>query len=238
VVLMLFCLVAAALGASAEQVEARLEEVAPMREMRLAGQLPPASSADVKKAVQGQIIVNVSGNFAQATAVLNVPIGQLWAGINDETRHPGYTAVAYAELMSGGACQSGRATLLYLPIPVPMVDDRWWINHIYANDKIARESGNSVREMVFRGSTDPAEVVTESGKKIIQKAEPIASTYGGWFVVAIDQFSTYIEYHSVTDPGSGIPSSVTSRLAAQGVRDQILAVQKFAKEGNPVCPVY
>ncbi len=235
---MLLALIALASAVTFEQVDARLDEVDALRGLRYLSGLSRPSDADVRKAVGGTVVVGVSGNSAWATAVVSVPIGQLWAGLNDETRHPGYTAVAYSELLRGRPCESGRQVLQYLPIPVPMVDDRWWVTTISANDKLARESGNSVREMVWTGSVDPHLVTSASGQKIIQKAEPIGSTSGGWLMVAIDQFSTYVEYFSYTDPGDGIPTSISSRLAGQGVRDTVMAIQRFAREGKPVCPVY
>ncbi len=95
-----------------------------------------------------------------------------------------------------------------------------------------------MRELAWKSSVDPAEVTSESGKKIIAEGSPIGSTRGAWFLVAIDQFSTYVEYYSNTDPGEGIPQSVSSRLAVGGVKSAIEAMQKFAKEGRPVCPVF
>lgn len=229
-------LLAAAFAATYDQIQARLTEIEPLRESRLERGAPRSSEDDIRKAAQGTVAVHVSGYKAWATTVINLPIGKFWAGLNDETRHPGYTAVAYSELIKGSPCQSGRAVLQYLPIP--MVSDRWWIGHIRSNSNIARQSSNSVRELVWRGSVDPAEVTTASGRKIIDKAEPVGSTRGGWFLVAVDQFSTYVEYYSKTNPGEGIPSSISSRLAAQGVRDNIAAMKKFATTGRPVCRVF
>ena len=227
---------AVAYAATLDQIQARLAEIEPLRASRLERAAPRSTDDDVRKAAQGSVAVHVSGYKAWATAVLNLPIGKFWAGLNDETRHPGYTAVAYSELIKGSPCQSGRAVLQYLPIP--MVTDRWWIGHIRSNANIARASSNSVREMVWRGSVDPTEVTTESGRKIIDKAAPVGSTRGGWLLVAIDQFTTYVEYYSSTNPGEGIPSSISSRLAGQGVRDNIDAMKKFATTGRPVCRVF
>jgi hypothetical protein len=95
-----------------------------------------------------------------------------------------------------------------------------------------------VRELSWKSTVDPAEVTSESGKKMIGEGVPIGSTRGAWFLVAIDQFSTYVEYYSNTDPGAGVPAGISSRLAVGGVKSAIEAMQKFAKEGRPVCPVF
>jgi hypothetical protein len=234
--MLLLCWLKIALGASPDQVEARLAEVAHFRAQRIEANAPVIDPANIRKAAGGSIVSGLDGKRAWGVAVLNVPIGQLWAGLNDETRHPGYTAVSYSELLSGKACESGRAVLQFLPVPV--VADRWWIGHLRANAQLARDSGNSVRELTWKSTVDPAEVTSEAGKKIIGQGQPIGSTRGGWFLVAIDQFSTYVEYYSNTDPGEGIPSSISSRLAVGGVKSAIEAMQKFAKEGRPVCPVF
>jgi len=192
--------------------------------------------ANIRKAAGGTIVTGLDGRRAWGVAVLDVPIGKLWAGLNDETRHPGYTPVTYSELLTGKVCESGRSVLQFLPVPV--VADRWWIGHLRSNAALARASGNSVRELSWKSTVDPAEVTSESGKKMIGEGVPIGSTRGAWFLVAIDQFSTYVEYYSNTDPGAGVPAGISSRLAVGGVKSAIEAMQKFAKEGRPVCPVF
>lgn len=234
---MMLCLIASvAFAVSPDVVEQRLQEIEELRAQRVERGAPPISMANARKAAQGSVVTGVTGSKAWAVAVLNIPIGQLWAGINDETRHPGYTAVAYSELISGRVCGSGRHVLQYLP--VPMISDRWWIAVIRHNRTIIDASGGSVRELYWRSSVDPVEVTSAAGQKMIDAGAPIGSTRGAWLLVAVDQFNTYVEYYSNTDPGAGVPSSITSRLAASGVRDTIKAVHKFSAGGKPVCPVY
>jgi len=223
-------------AATPDEVLARLDEVEPMRALRQEKGAPRPSEADIRKAAQGTVVSGVNGSKAWGVAVFDLPIGKLWAGLNDETRHPGYTAVAYSELLSGQACRSNRRVFQYLPLP--MVDDRWWIGILYQNQALARESGDSVRELYWRSSVDPSEVTSAAAQKLMGEAQPIVSSRGGWFLVAISAWSTYAEYYVNSNPGEGVPTSITSRLAAKGVRDTIAAMEKFAKEGKPVCPVY
>lgn len=223
-------------AATPEQVSQRLADIEALRELRVEKTAPRPSAADVRKAAQGTVVSGLIGRKAWAVAVMDVPIGKLWAGLNDETRQPGYTSIAYAELISGSLCKSNRRVFQYLP--VPMISDRWWIGIRYSNSKLSQASGGSVREMYWRSSTDPTEVTSEAARKLMANAEPIGSTRGGWLLVAIDSFSTYVEYYANSDPGAGVPTSITNRLAAKGVRSTIEAMEKFAKEGRPVCPVY
>ncbi len=184
--------------------------------------------------VTGQVDAS-EGSKAWGAAVVSVPIAKLWAALNDETRHPGYTAVAYSELISGRTCRSGRRVLQYLP--VPMLADRWWIGVLTMNSKITQASGGSVRELSFASSVDASEVTSESGQKMIGKASPIGFSKGGWLLVALDERSTYVEYFVHTDPGGRVPSSMASMFANKGVRENISAIQRFAKEAKASCPV-
>ncbi|MFH1468175.1 MAG: hypothetical protein ABIO70_27560 [Pseudomonadota bacterium] len=234
--LLLATLLTVARGATPDEVVARVQAAAPMRALRTQKSAPQPSEEEIRKAASGTIVSGVRGTTAWGVAVLNLPIGRLWAGLNDETRHPGYTATAYSELMSGQACASGRKVFQYLP--VPMVDDRWWVSVLRTNQPLQRDSGGAMRELYFQGGSDPAQVISAAARKLIPEAAPIRSTRGGWFLIAIDPYTTYVEYHSNTDPGEGVPQSLALKLAARGVRETILAMEKFAKEGHPVCPVF
>ncbi len=230
-----------ALAVTPDEVQARLAEIEPLRAMRITRKPPKMSAGEIRKAASGSIVTGLressSGpSKAYGVALIKLPISKLWAALNDETRHPGYTAVAYSELIKGSPCRSGRRVLQFLP--VPMIDDRWWIGILTINQKLMTASGGSVRELSWRSSINPAEITTASGKKIIQKAEPIGFSAGGWFLVAMDQRTTYAEYYVVSDPGAGVPSSIASRLAKSGVAKNIEAIVRFAREGNPSCPIH
>lgn len=238
--LLLFTLLVTARAATPDQVEARLSEIRSWRELRITQGAPELSAAEVRKAAGGATVtgsLGASGSASRvyAAALVNMGIAQLWAALNDETRHPGYTAVAYSELLKGQPCRSGRRVLQFLP--VPMVSDRWWIGVLTANQDLMRQSGGAVRELSWRSSVDPAEVTSASGQKMIARGSPIAFTRGGWFLVAIDPRNTFVEYFVHTDPGAKIPSAMASMFATRGVRENIDAIVRFAKEGKPSCPI-
>jgi hypothetical protein len=229
----------AAGAATPEELTARLAEIEDQRALRIQASAPRPSDADVRKVAGGVVVSQVleasSGSKAFGLAVVQLSIGVLWAALNDETRHPGYTAVSYSELVSGRPCASGRRVLQFLP--VPMLSDRWWIGVLTKNLELMRATGGSVRELAWKSSVDPAEVTSSSGKAMIAQGEPIGYTRGAWFLVALDERETYLEYFLHTDPGSSIPSSMASMFATRGVRENILAIQKFATEAHPACPI-
>ena len=190
---------------------------------------------------QGNIVTGLldssSGNRAYGVAIVPVSIGRFWAALNDETRHPGYTAVEYSELLDGSVCRGGRKVLQFLPIPVPFVSGRWWIGLPSPNPKVHAASGGAVRELAFSSSTDPSLVQSPGGQKIIRRAEPIGFSRGAWFLVALDENSTYVEYYLHSDPGKGVPTSMAAMFASKGVRNAIQAIHRFAKEARPSCAI-
>jgi hypothetical protein len=118
-----------------------------------------------------------------------------------------------------------------------MVADRWWIGVLTKNGKIMSASGGAMRELAWQSSVDPAEVTTPSGRKIIASAEPIGFTKGAWLLSALDERSTLVEYFVHNDPGGSIPTTMANMFATKGVRDTLAAIERFAKEGNPSCPI-
>ena len=222
-----------------EELAARLAQIEDDRQLRIWPNAPRPSEAELKKIATGAVVTGLidsaNGSKAYGAAVVPVSIGLFWAALNDETRHPGYTPIAYSELLSGRICGSGRHVLQYLPIP--MIADRWWIGILTSNQKLMTASGGSLRELSWGSSVDVAEITTESGKKIIGQAEPIGFSKGAWFLVALDPQSTYLEYYLNTDPGGSIPSSMAAMFATKGVREAITAVQRFATEAKPSCPI-
>lgn len=224
---------------SVEEVQTRLSEVAGHRRLRLQREAPAVSEPELRKVVAGAVVTGTRdatmGSKAYGAAILSVGLPTLWAALNDETRHPGYTAVAYSELLEGRVCHSGRRVLQYLP--VPFITDRWWIGVLTANAGVRSASGGSVRELAFDSLTDPALVKSPGGREMIQSAQPIGFSRGAWFLVALDERSTYVEYYVHTDPGGKIPGSMASRFASRGVRENIEAIQRFAKEVRPSCPI-
>lgn len=232
-------LLSSAFAASPEQLIARLQEIEQHRPMRIQASAPRPTEADLRKAASGVVVTGLleakTGTRAYGVAVVPMSISLFWAALNDETRQPGYTAIGYSEIVSGRPCASGRHVLQFLP--VPMMSDRWWIGILTKNSKLMTASGGAVRELAWQSSIDPAEITSESGKKILTQAEPIGFSRGAWLLVALDEVSTYVEYFLHTDPGGSIPSGMASMFATKGVRDTIDAIQRFAKEAKPSCPI-
>ena len=76
-----------------------------------------------------------------------------------------------------------------------------------------------------------------SGQKMIGNATALGFSKGGWLLVAVDDRHTYVEYFLHTDPGGRIPGGMASMFATKGVRQNIEAITRFAKENTPSCAI-
>ncbi|MEN0063642.1 MAG: hypothetical protein AAGA48_15935 [Myxococcota bacterium] len=242
--LALFLLVLAcntAWGWTPEALADRLASIQSHRQLRTTKGAPIPGEGDLRKVANGNIVTGLlsskEGNRAYGVAIVPLSIGRFWAALNDETRHPGYTAVEYSELLDGSVCREGRKVLQFLPIPVPFVAGRWWIGLPKPNQRVHSASGGAVRELAFSSSTDASLVRSPGGQKVIRRAQPIGYSRGAWFLVALDENATYVEYYLHSDPGSGVPTSMAAMFATKGVRNTIQAIQRFAKEAKPSCAI-
>lgn len=213
---------------------------APYRADRHDSGVPPVPEEAYRTAAGGTVatglveVPGVAARKAYGVGLIDVDIASLWAGLNDETHHPGYTSTGYSELLSGAPCASGRHVLQFLP--VPMVSDRWWITILTANEKIGAASGGSVRELWWTSSTDATEVKSERGKQAIADGIPVAFTKGAWLLLSVDATHTLVEYYVWSDPGGSVPAGAASWFAAGGVTDTLDAIARFTKDGKSQCP--
>jgi hypothetical protein len=222
-------------------VAARVAETESLRALRNAQGAPALQASAWQAAARGEIptgLVSVEGVAARkawGVALLSLDIASIWAGINDETQHPGFTALGHSELVSGRRCESGRHTLQFLPLS--WVSDRWWVSVLTENRVLAERSRGQVLELTWQSSVDPSEVTSERGRQIVRDATPLGWSKGGWYLTSVDAGHTLIEYYTWSDPGGSVPAGMASAFAATGVRNQILAMDKFVRSKLSRCPV-
>lgn len=228
-------------GAPESILLTRIDEVAPYRALRLAPGPPDIPREAYESVAEGRIVTGmqaVEGHAAKkayGAGLIDAPIALLWAAVNDELHHPGYTRITYAELVDGEPCRSGRAVLQFMPVPI--ISDRWWITHLSSNEGIWEASGGAVRELYWSSTVDPDEVTSERGREVVSQNTPVGFTRGGWLLVEIDDASTLLEYYIWTDPGGRIPKAAANLFAAGGIRDAIEAMGRYVHEATPTCPV-
>ncbi len=237
---MLAMLALPAMAYDADALMERLDEVKLHRALRLATVAPELTDKEYRAAADGKIatgVMKVEGHSAKlgyGVGVLDVGIDDLWAGINDETRHGDILPLSHTEIVHGSECQSGRRVLMVLPLPV--VSDRWWINENTYNPAITQASGGTLRELSWSSLDDPASHAMSTGAKAaVDGLVPVEYNRGAWFLIALDDSHTLAEYHSWVDPGGSIPAYGASMFATSGIEDTFNAMADYAKKGDLPC---
>jgi hypothetical protein len=223
-----------------ELVAARVAETSAWRGMLQDRQKPAISADAYARAAAGDVptgLVTVSGySFKKAwgVGVVSVPIGRMWAAVNDDASKVAWTDLDYLEILSGRACQSGRRVFQFLP--VPLLTDRWWVIDVRQNDGLASASGGRMREQSWATNGDFS-LPTASTQAWGAKGMPIASTQGSWVLIDLDGANTLVEYYTWADPGGSIPASIANTFADSGIEGSVRTFEKLAKAG-PGCPVW
>ncbi|MCB9683284.1 MAG: hypothetical protein H6733_17595 [Alphaproteobacteria bacterium] len=230
-----------AVAGPAPELPQVMAQIAPLRAQRAGTSIPPLSEADLGKVVSGEVVtglLDVAGSDAKASwgvAVLDVPISRLWAAISDESMHPRYTSLSYAELVSGTACASGRHVLQVLDVGVPMVEDRWWVTIRTHTDALAQASSGKVRELTWTNAKDGHEVTSEAGKAAMADAIMLGFTRGSWFLAAVNDHQTLVEYSAHVDPGGKLSPTLMSWFAGKSIRRTLDDMVRIANDPKVSC---
>lgn len=226
-----------ALAFTPEELQGKLDQIVHFREQRSVTNGPAITADDRKKAASGSVQTGLRGGAVYGVGILKAPIARLWAALNDEAGQMRYTKVTYSNLVSGTRCKPGRKILQMVDVPIPFAPDKWWIGQPKANEPLLRNSGGVVRELAFSSSVNLALITNPADHALASAASPIGYSKGAWFLVALDARHTYLEYHAYTNPGSGVPQGLATRLAVGAIKDNFHAMETFATQGNPSCPI-
>lgn len=229
-----------ALAFTPAEIQARVAEVAPLKAERLYRDAPPIPSAAYDQIAQGAVVtgvVDVPGHAAKkawGVGIVDVGIDALWAALNDEQLQVGGSALAYAGLLSGARCGDGRVVLMVMDIPV--LSDRWYINHDRYNRAVEARSGGRVRELYWDLADHPERyAVPEEAKALIADAVYLPSNAGSWWLIALDENHTILEYSSWSDPGGSVPAGPATSFVAGTIEDSFEAMERLARSGRSAC---
>lgn len=218
-----------------------LQALASYRDMRIAEGAPTLTDGQLREVAQGGVVtglVSVEGEAARKSygaAILDRPIRRVWGAISDESLHPEYTSLSYAELVNGAPCESGRHVLQFLPVGVPMVKDRWWVTIRHHNDAMRKASGGRVRELVYRNAPDGSDVTSEAGRAKLTEGVMVGFTRGAWLLTAIGEEQTLVEYYSWVDPGGNLSPTLMSWFAGKTIRTTLESMEKLAGDERLRC---
>jgi hypothetical protein len=228
----------AALAFSAADIEARVRAVHAVREDRL-GTLAPAIPDDayptLAKGAVATGLTAVEGKHARIAwglAVLDAPVAAVFSAVNDDRNKPDYSKLAHVELIEGDYCAERRLVFQYLPIPV--VSDRWWVIEQRINADAAARSDGAVREMVWMRERDGLPHLDASQQERVARAVQAEENDGGWWMVALDEQHTLVQFWALSDPGGNIPVRLAGPFAAGSIRDTFEMMESLAQKG-PSC---
>ncbi len=210
-----------------------LEKSKEHRKLRLSVHAPKIPDSAYVKASKGKVatgLEKVPGYAASkgwGVAVFDVPIERLWAGLNDEQHHTEMSPVNYIEIVQGKSCEDHRRVLMILPVPV--INDRWWIVKNRINDKLKQASSNTMRELTWQHVKDPvSHPKSAKAKKLTDGSVAVTFTQGAWLLIKLDDKHTLGEYYTWADPAGVIPAGPASMFVADSIVDFFDAMRQYA----------
>jgi hypothetical protein len=223
-----------------EELNARVEETRELRAMSgMAADAPSIPASMYAEAASGKVqttLVSVPGVKAKkavGVGVVDVPIERFWSAVNDDASKPLYTKLSFTEVLEGGLC--GDRRLVFMFLPVPMLTDRYWVVEAKKNLALQSASSGRVREMTW----DSRKADVPHGKRardFMHEGMEIEFAKGAWWLTALDDGHTLVEYWTWTDPGGYVPAGLASSMAAGGIKDTFEKMTELATKGAR-CPV-
>jgi hypothetical protein len=221
------------------QLLARVDEIAETRGLRVSTTAPALTKAHYRQAAAGKIVTGVkevqgySAKIGWGLGVFELPIEQLWAGINDEVNHSGLTPVDFTEIVSGKPCEAGRHVLMVMPVPV--LSDRWWIVESQPGTALNDATSGQVKELTWHHVDNPeSHAMSDAARKAADGGVIVDLSIGAWLLIALDETHTLAEYHTWANPGGNVPAGPASTFAAGGIDQTFKAMDKYARTHKPL----
>ena len=225
---------------NANEIEQALQRTHVYREHRVAQNPPKIQLETYRTLSNGTVITGLqeldgsSAKIGWGIGIFSIPIEQMFAAINDEEYHVNRSPVDATVIISGKPCADNR--LVYMRLPVPMFDDRWWVTTHKTNPTIRTLSSGTMAELSWSALPNPP--LTGLPEDILQsttESVKVTQSTGAWLLIKINDTYTLGEYHSWSDPGGYIPAGVASSLGAQGIEKNFTAMFEYAQEERIRC---
>jgi hypothetical protein len=196
-------------------------------------QPPPKVTFEAhSKIAKGDIITGVEKIDSQPTGwgvtIFPYPIDQVWRGLNHEENHVNLSPVSQTSIIKGESC--GKIRHVFMQLPIPLLDDRWWVTEQSTNTDLEIKSLGKVRELVWsKIETNVSQEYIAQG--IIQPfGIEVEETRGSWIVYEMNENETIGIYHSYVDPGGYIPAGPVNSFAAGSISDTIQAMHTYISQ--------
>lgn len=179
----------------------------------------------------GKVIVDRSGKLGQAVMVVEIPIEDLWMGINDEDHYAegGYLPVEHSEVIEG--TPRGQQRILFQYFKRAGVG-RWWIDELEMNDELYAATDGRLWELRWwdlmeeRAADGLPEELSDLG------LSPIKGSRGAWLMIPLGETCTLVEYVTISNPG-GFLNVANWFAAGHVIRENLEGLQRLATEHVP-----
>ena len=225
---------------NASELEQVLRQTNIYRNHRIALNLPNIPSEIYHTLSVGEVVTGleeVDGSSAKigwGIGIFPLPIEQMFAAINDEEYHVELSPVDATIVTAGKPCTDGRSVFMHLP--VPMFDDRWWITTHRTNPNIRKVSSGKMAELSWSAIPNPSlDQLPPQILKSVEQSVKITKSTGAWLLIKVDETHTLGEYHSWSDPGGYIPAGVASSLGARGIEKNFFTMMTYAQNEKIQC---
>jgi len=231
---MIACLLLLPTFARAAPIDDVLQEIAPLRALRLAKDAPEIPASAYQKAAEGSPVSGVlmteeeKAGKGWGVMVYDLPIEAVWMAVNDEPTMARWLPVSISTVIEGVPGANGHVLFEYMPLPI--FTDRWWIVEVFHNTELYRASGGKVWEQAWFDATDPDRLTGTPMAEYRDRGMPVAWSLGSWMLVRLSDDRTLGEFFTWTDPGGRLPAGPASRFAGGAIKDTLRAVDALAKE--------
>lgn len=212
---------------------ATLDELKPLRGLRKAA-APTIPTAAYSKALNGEIVTGVQvvegvdAGKAWGVTKLKVSASAVWKAVTSEEVFEDYMPVDHSDVVGGRKHADGRFIFQYMPLP--LVDDRWWITKMNHNTALYTESGGRMMEVYWSDAMDRTDLLNEKQQDLVDDGYPVDFTKGSWLVIDLGGGESLVEYFVWSDPGGSLPAGPASQFAGGAVDDTMKAITKLARK--------
>ena len=92
-----------------------------------------------------------------------------------------------------------------------------------------------MRELVWSSSADASEVTSDKARELVAEGVPVAFTKGSWYLTALDDSHTLVEYYSWVDPGGNLSPKMMAWFAGKSIRKAIDGMVRAAGSADLRC---
>lgn len=221
-----------------QTMQARLDAVAPLHELRHSTIHPTITRAVLETLGAGDVATGLkpvdgkSAKIAWGVKLIEVPIRALFSAVNDDLNKPQHSKLSHVRVLQGSYCDPRRLTFQFLP--VPLVNDRWWVVEQKRNTALAAASGGSVRELTWVRQRQGEPLLDATARSIASGGVEAEENDGGWWLLALDAKTTLIQFWALSDPGGSVPAGLVSPFASRSIRETFGEMEALARKG-PAC---